>query len=483
MSDDLAAQLKTATDSILDSESPKKLIVAGPGAGKTFTFKRLLGRASGPASKPIVLTFINNLKNDLERDLAGLAQVFTFHAYCLKLLFESEALRDGLSDSLKPYPPLLNLIKRDWTVIYEGVAPQFWGMMRKPSTDPKIAFYIERANYYDAVSFDDSVFRVHNALKQDANRVPSYQLALVDEYQDFNQLEVSLINILATRSPIVVAGDDDQALYVNLRGSSPKYIREIYVSDEFEPFELPFSMRCTEPVVRAVNDVLAKANALGKLDGRIPKRYEYYPPLKAVDSDQCPVVKVIRTSVQSGPSNYFGKYIEREIRNISPEEIQESYDGNFPTILVIGSVQYRRQIQKHLESQGLRCDSNTREDVFDVDRVDALKLISQKREGNLGWRALLEIDEPPFFQSLMRRSITEKLPLYDLVPPEYRDGVLAEVEGLLSDAQVDLSAPTAEGLGDLPPTIRLTSFESSKGLSAQHVFIVGLHNKDLPGQP
>jgi superfamily I DNA/RNA helicase len=33
------------------------------------------------------------------------------------------------------------------------------------------------------------------------------------------------------------------------------------------------------------------------------------------------------------------------------------------------------------------------------------------------------------------------------------------------------------------PRIKLTSFEGSKGLSAQHVFVVGMHDGELPRNP
>ena len=57
-------------------------MVAGPGAGKTFLFRESLSRLSGDRNRHLVLTFINNLKIDLERELGSLAQVFTFHGFC-----------------------------------------------------------------------------------------------------------------------------------------------------------------------------------------------------------------------------------------------------------------------------------------------------------------------------------------------------------------------------------------------------------------
>jgi len=78
-------ELAVAIERVLNSTSRKKLVIAGPGTGKTSLFRKMLELDSGEPSRRIVLTFINNLKNDLEADLAGLARVFTLHSYCLGL--------------------------------------------------------------------------------------------------------------------------------------------------------------------------------------------------------------------------------------------------------------------------------------------------------------------------------------------------------------------------------------------------------------
>jgi len=52
-------ELEEIVDKILASANRKKLIVAGPGAGKTTLFKKLLQRAAGDENSRLVLTFIN----------------------------------------------------------------------------------------------------------------------------------------------------------------------------------------------------------------------------------------------------------------------------------------------------------------------------------------------------------------------------------------------------------------------------------------
>jgi superfamily I DNA/RNA helicase len=81
------------------------------------------------------------------------------------------------------------------------------------------AFYRERTNYYNAVDFDDSVFRTYDQLRRCVSG-PEYTLVLIDEFQDFNKMEAAVIGLLAQRNPIVIAGDDDQALYSQLRSAS-----------------------------------------------------------------------------------------------------------------------------------------------------------------------------------------------------------------------------------------------------------------------
>jgi superfamily I DNA/RNA helicase len=142
--------------------------------------------------------------------------------------------------------------------------------------DEHETFYVARANYYDAVDFDDSVYRTYRQLAGALSLVPAYELVLIDEFQDFNNMEASVIDLLAERNRIVIAGDDDQALYSQLRGASWDHIRARYESGHYEIFELPFCMRCPEVIVGAVNDVILKARNRRKLQGRIEKPYRFY---------------------------------------------------------------------------------------------------------------------------------------------------------------------------------------------------------------
>lgn len=49
-------ELKAAIDAVVGSSSPNKLVVAGPGTGKTTLFKLILETSAGNPDKRIVLT-------------------------------------------------------------------------------------------------------------------------------------------------------------------------------------------------------------------------------------------------------------------------------------------------------------------------------------------------------------------------------------------------------------------------------------------
>jgi superfamily I DNA/RNA helicase len=261
------AELEKAIEKVVASKSLKKLIVAGPGTGKTTLFKKLLKVAAGNKDDRLVLTFINSLKDDLETQLSDYAKVSTLHGYCFGLLHRKEKLRNGLSPDFICQPGLATLIRSDWAHLHDSESPHFIREMRELQESERLAFYLARSNYYDAVDFDDCVFRVYKGLTARRDTVDRYELVLIDEYQDFNRLEDAFIELLSQESPIVVAGDDDQALYSQLRQTSCDHIRSLYRGGNFEVFELPFCMRCPKVVVDAVNDVIAQAQKLKKLEG------------------------------------------------------------------------------------------------------------------------------------------------------------------------------------------------------------------------
>jgi superfamily I DNA/RNA helicase len=471
----VATELKNAVDRILASPSTKKLVVAGPGAGKTTLFRQMLDASKGAAAEHLVITFINNLKSSLEKDLGDVAQVFTIHGYCQHLLYTHAQLRDGLSANFKCYPGLVSLIKTDWEWLKKSIAPKFVKSMRDlDCSAEQEEFYVQRANYYDAVDFDDSVYRTHQQLASNSALVPRYKLVLIDEFQDFNKMEAGVIDLLANHNSMVIAGDDDQALYSQLRDASWDHIRAIYLSGHYDTFELPFCMRCPEVIVGAVNDVIAKARRDKKLLGRIEKPFRYFEPVKGEDSKRFPKIELVETTVQRNNANYFGRYIEQCIRAISPEEVELAQKKNEPAVLIIGSNPYRRQVEEHLIEVEL-VKVGKQDELTPIQQ--AYDLLHEDPNSNLGWRIVLSVEDQSMGRKIVSEAAITGKHLSDLIPDDY---LLAKLEEAKKWTEGKSTSDDENEGAETAPMVKVTSFEGSKGMSAQYVFILGLQSGDMP---
>jgi len=472
----VAEELEEVIQNVLRSHSRRKLVVAGPGTGKTTLFQRLLESAPGNQETRLVLTFINNLVNELDGRLGHLSKVSTLHRYCQWLLRSRPELRNGLSEKFVCLPGLASIIQSDWVCLRGGSPPHFVKSMRNFEDREELIFYFERADYYDAVDFDDSVYRTTQELTKKPAAICGYDLVLIDEYQDFNRTEAELIEILAKHNPIVVAGDDDQALYTQLREANWDYIRSLRNASEYEFFPLPFCMRCPEVIVQAVGDIISKARELHKLDGRIEKPYFHYEPVKGADSRLYPKIWLVTTSVQRKDANYFGQFIEETITAIPRDDITEANENCEPVVLIIGSPPYLPQVAEYLARRNYGLDAG-RDRQPKLQMADALKLLKENSASNLGWRVALEIKNKKLAELCVRKTEDRTLSLYKVIPREFKESVLTEVE-MWTDEDGNSSPNVADESTGL--TIKLTSFEGAKGLSAQYVFILGLHAEELP---
>ena len=481
-------------EAILGSKARKKLIVAGAGTGKTFTFGKLLAQRDGENN--LALTFIRKLVDEMASTLGQTAEVKTFHAYCKKILHE----RHG---SIELAPLLSTIVKTDANLLGLPLG-DFDTKIRMLEEDaPDIAFYLRRGDYYQVVGFDDSVYRLYCELRENGEVLPEFGQIVVDEYQDFNPLEVAFIRELAKKGDILVVGDDDQALYED-RSASSIYLRQLHGGSEFERFELPFCSRCPEVVVTATNHVIATAQAHGLLNGRVPKRYECYMEEKHHDSAKYP--KIIRASCTT--AGVLATYIEHEIASIDSADIVESRaEGKeYPTVLVAGPGHYLREIHKRLAPKYPQI-SYTPSQAIASGIVDAYKILITDEGSNFGWRILVDVlcDEEtqrrvviesqngtPIRQSLDANFVATHIDAvrlaYSVVVGEQTaeaiQEILKELLGSSADAIMSWLTPgDADDVGVLDqdkPTILLTTYKGCKGLSAGHVFIVGVHDGSLP---
>jgi superfamily I DNA/RNA helicase len=172
-----------------------------------------------------------------------------------------------------------------------------------------------------------------------------------------------------------------------------------------------------------------------------------------------------------------GRYIAGAIDRIPAEEYDVAAKNGYPAALIIAAKPYSPQIIDHLVNAGYEID--VKRDTEDaIERARGLTILRGNDRSNLGWRIILEAEKKKFASQLIAKTAEMRCPLIDLVPTEFRESVLAEAKALKVGDNENETKQTGPR-----PAIKITSFEGAKGLSAQHVFIAGLHNGELPKDP
>jgi len=109
----------------------------------------------------------------------------------------------------------------------------------------------EQQGYID---FDDQKLLSYELLLGNPSIRASIQSTLdcvvVDEFQDLNELDFQLIQLVAAKAVLIVVGDDDQAIY-GFRGTSPRYIIDFenLSGRVMESLPLSYNYRCPANIV------------------------------------------------------------------------------------------------------------------------------------------------------------------------------------------------------------------------------------------
>lgn len=497
--EDQAKERSKAVDAILGSTARHKVVVAGPGTGKTFLFRKICQVTEGDI---LALTFINNLARDLDHELGDLAECCTFHALCKKLIYQ---LPVPPIDKFIYFPKIEDIVESDKAILEPEIGRLRDAFEDFLLDDPRIPFFLQRAHYYEAVGHTDGVYQVVRFLLANPEKIPVYSQVLVDEYQDFNKLEVEMIGALRQKSPTLVVGDDDQALY-DFKHASPRYLRLLAQSMEFELFELPFCSRCTEVLVEATNQLVHNAQGVGLLIGRIEKPFKCFLPGKTKDNESFSKLIHVKCSVHKKNAPYVTRFIQLEIQNILQAGYRPEFERGVWDFLVVGPGYILRGLGDTLKAVFANTFfSSTGQSG--VTLLDSYTELLRNAESAIGWRAVLTFFGDEILQSVVRASESMDRPIRDLVPKAVRDEVLQTLQllrklrggedidpfeetALLELFKVDIDALcSAFGFVSEPDepvvlgqkhTIRVTSFLGCKGLTANYVFLVGLNDGVLP---
>ena len=285
-------------EAVLATEGPV-LVLAGAGSGKTTVLvNRIAYMISEKHIRPwniLAITFTNKaareMKDRIERLLGDTAKdmwIGTFHLVCVRILRScidllgysrdfviydtadtktvmKECLRElDIDEKSFPVRNVLSIIsnaKNDLmdAATFENVYKSDYRM----SIIAKIYYrYQTKLRKNNAVDFDDIILNTVKILSENPDVLSKYQdkfqYILVDEYQDTNNSQYLLINLLAQANRnLCVVGDDDQSIY-KFRGANIGNI--LNFEDDYSDVQkitLDQNYRSTQNILDAANSVIS----------------------------------------------------------------------------------------------------------------------------------------------------------------------------------------------------------------------------------
>jgi ATP-dependent DNA helicase UvrD/PcrA len=248
------------------------LVVAGPGAGKTYCLikrvEHLLRVLRVPAERICAVTFTNKAAEEITTRLrdtlehAGDAVTRgTLHWLCAAILRdhpEAVGLRPGFGIADEPYQDAVLRRLGVWRKRRSGLLTRFGrrrlqGYALKGDEEPLFRHYLAALRDRNVVDFDDLISLTAELLERHpatADQVASrWDYVLVDEGQDLDPTQYLVLKRLAAQHRnIFVVGDDEQSIF-SWRGAEPAVLQRF--QHDFgieEPIVLDKNRRCSRQI-------------------------------------------------------------------------------------------------------------------------------------------------------------------------------------------------------------------------------------------
>ena len=308
-------------EAVVNTKGPC-LVIAGAGSGKTKVLTHKIAYIMQEENaKPwdiLAITFTNKAANEMKERIPNLVGdnvkdmwVGTFHSICVRILrrfidrigfdtsfiiFDTSdqktliknclkdlAIDDKLFNERSVQSEISNA-KNDMLEPFQYTAKAM-GDYRKEKIATVYELYQKRLKENNAIDFDDIINYTIKILMENPDVLEYYsnkfKYVLVDEYQDTNKAQFTLITLLASKNGnITVVGDNDQGIY-SFRGAD---ISNILNFEKDFPgtkiIKLEQNYRCTGNILKAANAVIknnevkyAKKLWTENEIGKLPKVY------------------------------------------------------------------------------------------------------------------------------------------------------------------------------------------------------------------
>lgn len=300
---DLLNDLNDAQRAAVEYIDGPSLVIAGAGSGKTRVLTYKIAYLLSQGMKPwsiMALTFTNKAAREMKErigklvgnDLAQHLYMGTFHSIFSRIL-RAEAEHIGFNNNFtiydesdsrslikaivkemglddKKYKPAavhakISMAKNNLmsAAAYESDAAIFEQNKRAqmPEVGKIFVAYVQRCKQANAMDFDDlltltyQLFREHEDIRH--KYAARFDYVLVDEYQDTNHVQMSIVMQLCQEKQRVCAvGDDSQSIY-SFRGANIDNI--LNFQRQFQGtrlFKLEQNYRSTQTIVEAANSLI-----------------------------------------------------------------------------------------------------------------------------------------------------------------------------------------------------------------------------------
>ena len=565
-------------EAVVNTEGPC-LVIAGAGSGKTKVLTHKIAYLIGEKQvKPwniLAITFTNKAANEMKErignlvgDVAADIWMGTFHSICVRILrrfidrigFDSSFIIFDTSDQRTLVKACIKSIGLDDKMFTdrsvlseisnaknEMLEPDQYtvranGDFRKEKIALVYEMYQKRLKENNAIDFDDIINYTIKILMENTDILEYYSdkfhYVLVDEYQDTNKAQFTLVTMLASKNGnITVVGDNDQGIY-SFRGAD---ISNILNFERDFPgtkiIKLEQNYRCTGNILKAANAVIKNNEVTYKKElwtenevGNLPavysakneydegtyiaqqiehlRREEYYKYsdfaiLYRMNTQSRAIEEILRR--ESIPYKIIGglKFYERkEIKDIisylrliqNPSDnlslkriINEPKRGIGKTSLDkieelsnnTGVPMY--EIIKNAEQYGLnRVFLNSREFVNAIEELrtkkDDIKISDLIKETlkKSGYTQALENENTIEAENRIE-NLDEFLTVAIEFEDESADNKLSDfLEGITLSSDID-------NMEEIEETVTLMTLHSAKGLEFPVVFLVGMEEGIFPG--
>ena len=283
-------------EAVLATDGPC-LVIAGAGSGKTKVLTHKFAYDIESGIKPwniLAITFTNKAANEMKEriekligDAAKDLWMGTFHSICVRILrryidrigYKTDFVIFDTSDQKTLIKECLKTLKVDDKIFTdrgvlseisngknEMLEPKAYGVkyagdFRKKTIAEIYELYQRRLRENNAIDFDDIINFTIKILSENPDVLDYYtekfKYILVDEYQDTNKAQFTLVSLLASKYGNVTAvGDNDQGIY-SFRGAD---ISNILNFERDFPgtkiIKLEQNYRCTGNILKAANAVI-----------------------------------------------------------------------------------------------------------------------------------------------------------------------------------------------------------------------------------